>query len=254
MMGQLRRLRHRFVRGAQWSPPDVLDEMGAWEREVLAQVKPFTLTGPERIFALTEAVSYVVRRGLPGAFAECGVWRGGSVLAMILALQREGVSDRDIYLYDTFEGMTKPSDLDTSDFDTPALEQWSKAERDGKHAWPQWFNEEVFNIDLVRRVLHDTGYPAERLHFVQGTVEQTIPAQVPERLALLRLDTDWYESTRHELIHLYPLLQSGGVLILDDYGHWKGCRQAVDEYFGPNGPPLPLLNRVDYSCRLAVKI
>jgi O-methyltransferase len=251
-MGQVERVLRRFRR-AQWAPPGVLDEMGAWERQVLAQVKPFTLTNPERIYALTEAVSYVVRRGVPGAFAECGVWRGGSVLAMILALQREGVSDRDIYLYDTFEGMTKPSDLDTSDFDSPALEQWHKAKRDGGHAWPQWFNEELFNIDLVKRVLYETGYPAERVHFVQGTVEQTIPAQVPERLALLRLDTDWYESTRHELIHLYPLLQSGGVLIIDDYGHWKGCRKAVDEYFAQGQTPV-LLNRVDYSCRTMVKV
>jgi O-methyltransferase len=252
MIEKLKRLARRFT-ASPWTPPAILDELGDWERELLTQVKPFTLTSPERIYALMESVRYVVRRGIPGAFAECGVWRGGSVLAMILVLQHEGATDRDIYLYDTFEGMTKPSDLDISDFDRPALEQWHKTKRDGGHAWPQWFNQELFNLDLVKRVLQDTGYPTERLHFIQGTVEQTIPQHVPERLALLRLDTDWYESTRHELQHLYPRLQSGGVLLIDDYGHWKGCRQAVDEYFASGVTPLPLLQRVDYSCRMAVK-
>lgn len=227
--------------------------MGDWERDLMARVRPYTLTSDERIYALTEAVRYVVRREVPGAFVECGVWRGGSVMAMINALQREGVDDRDIYMYDTFEGMTKPSDIDTSSFDAPALEHWDKAVRKGVHAWPQWFNEELFNLDLVKRVLQDTGYPSERLHFVQGTVEETIPEQVPERIALLRLDTDWYESTRHEMVHLYPLLPPGGVLVIDDYGHWDGCREAVDEYFDSVGE-APLLNRVDYSCRVAVKV
>jgi len=252
MINTLRQIARR-LRKAQWTPPGILQELGDWEREVLGRVKPYTLTSPERIAALLEAVRYVVRRDIPGAFAECGVWRGGSVLAMVLALQREGIDDRDIYLYDTFEGMTKPSDLDVSDFDSPALEQWHKTRNSQGQAWPQWFNQEIFNIDLVRRLLEDTGYPAARLHFVQGTVEQTIPGQMPERLALLRLDTDWYESTRHEMEHLYPRIQSGGVLLIDDYGHWKGCRQAVDEYFSRGDVPAPLLQRVDYSCRLAVK-
>lgn len=251
---QFKQLRRRAGRTAPWTPPAVHEELGEWERDVLARVKPFTLTSPERIVALTEAVRYVVRRDVPGAFAECGVWRGGSVLAMILALQREGVTDRDIYLYDTFEGMTKPTDLDTSDFDSPALEQWRQTKRDGGHAWPTWFNEEVFNLDLVKRVVGETGYPSKRLHFVEGKVEETIPANVAESLALVRLDTDWYESTKHELVHLYPRLQSGGVLIIDDYGHWKGCRKAVDEYFGEGGEPPVLLHRVDYSCRAAVKL
>ena len=81
---------------------------------------------------------------------------------------------------------------------------------------------------------------------------KTIPGEAPDRLALLRLDTDWYESTRHELVHLYPRLEKGGVLIIDDYGHWEGARRAVDEYFAHNPPPL-LLARVDYAGRIAIK-
>jgi hypothetical protein len=97
-----------------------------------------------------------------------------------------------------------------------------------------------------------TGIDAGRLHFVKGPVEETIPASVPERIALLRLDTDWYESTRHELIHLFPRLAAGGVLIVDDYGHWRGCRRATDEYFEQTGVHI-LLHRVDYTGVIGVK-
>ena len=72
---------------------------------------------------------------------------------------------------------------------------------------------------------------------------------MPERIALLRIDTDWYESTRHELVHLYPRLSPGGVLIIDDYGHWQGARKAVDEYFQAG----LFLNHIDYTGRLAIK-
>ena len=104
----------------------------------------------------------------------------------------------------------------------------------------------------MRALLLNTGYPHDLLHFVRGPVEQTVPAQAPARLALLRLDTDWYESTRHELEHLFPRLAPGGVLMIDDYGHWEGARRAVDEYFASEHPPL-LLSRVDYTGRVAVK-
>jgi O-methyltransferase len=108
-------------------------------------------------------------------------------------------------------------------------------------------------LDEVRRNVGEMGYPGEKLHFVQGKVEDTIPGSAPEQIALLRLDTDWYESTRHELIHLYPRLSAGGVLIVDDYGHWQGSRRAVDEWIAQAGVRI-LLNRIDYTGRVAVKV
>lgn len=246
-----RRLKH--APAPRNTSQDFLAEIGDWERELVSTVRPFTMTSPQRVVALAEAVSYALRREVPGAFVECGVWRGGSVLAMVLTLQRWGITDRDIYLYDTFEGMTKPSDLDVTEFGAPALVEWRESTRAGHVAWPDWFNEETFNIDLVKGLLHDTGYPKERLHFVQGAVEETIPHTIPTEIALLRLDTDWYESTHHEMTHLYPLISAGGVLMIDDYGHWKGCRKAIDEYFDSGTAPHLLLNRVDYTCRIAVK-
>jgi O-methyltransferase len=236
------------VQGATADPPLVSDE----DREIIARARPFTMTSDERLQALIDAVRYCERRAVPGAFAECGVWRGGSVLTMILVLQGLGVDDRDIHLFDTFEGMTAPTEEDTSPLDPPALETWAEAQESGERAWSELFSHEVFDEAAVRELLVSTGYPPERLHFARGPVEQTLPEAAPERLALLRLDTDWYESTRHELEHLWPRLSDGGVLIVDDYGHWEGARRAVDEFFATSAAPV-LLSRIDYTGRIAIK-
>jgi hypothetical protein len=150
---------------------------------------------------------------------------------------------RNLYLFDTFEGMSEPTanDLDYSGKDAMTLlAEQPRFKCDGAP------------LESIRKVLHDTGYPKERIHFVQGKVEETIPVSSPESISLLRLDTDWYESTKHELVHLFPRLARNGVIIIDDYGHWKGCRQACDEYFLQNRVPI-LLNRVDYTGRIALK-
>jgi hypothetical protein len=222
------------------------------DQAIIDRVRPFTMTSDERLQALIDAVRYCEQRGVPGAFAECGVWRGGSVLTMVLVLQELGVDDRDIHLYDTFEGMTAPTEHDTSALDPPALETWSAAQSNGERPWSVLFDNEVFDESAVRELLLATGYPAERLHFVRGAVEETLPGAAPGEIALLRLDTDWYESTRHELEHLWPQLADGGVLIVDDYGHWEGARRAVDEFFATSAAPV-LLNRIDYTGRIAVK-
>ena len=227
-------------------PQPVLD------RHIIDRVRPFTMTSDERLQALIDAVRYCVRRGIHGAFAECGVWRGGSVLAMVLTLQEEGDEAREIHLFDTFEGMTAPTEHDVSALDPPALETWQAAQEGEERPWSELFHHEIYGEEQVRETLLATGYPSANLKLVRGPVEDTLPRHAPAELALLRLDTDWYESTRHELQHLYPRLAAGGVLIIDDYGHWDGARRAVDEYFERQAAPL-LLNRIDYTGRIAVK-
>lgn len=222
------------------------------ERALVTRVHPLSLTNPERIIATHDAVEYALRRKVPGALVECGVWRGGMVLAMILTLQENGVDDRDVYLYDTFEGMTTPSKDDVAVLDgESAVTTWEAAQATGERPWEAFFGEESFSLEGVQNVIYGTGYPPKHIHFVVGAVEETLPDAAPEAIALLRLDTDWYESTRHELVHLYPRLSDGGVLIIDDYGHWLGCRKAVDEYFASVRPPL--LVRTDYTARMGVK-
>lgn len=210
--------------------------------EVFRCCRGYTYTTIERMYALFQATRYVVDAGIPGALVECGVFRGGSCMVMAHTLLGLGAADRTIYLYDTFEGMTPPGARD----------------RAGRAGGPNLGVATAFNpaafapLAEVRQNVLGTGYPAERLVFVQGPVEETLPGTAPAEVALLRLDTDWYESTYHELRHLFPRLCPGGVLLLDDYGHLEGCREAVDRYFAESGAKL-LLSRIDFAARQAIK-
>lgn len=217
--------------------------------EVYRSVKSLTMTSPERIFGLCQAVDHVVSQNLPGDLVECGVWRGGSSVAMIRTLLSREVRNRDLWLYDTFEGMTAPTKQDVDCFGIPA-DNFMPRDLDNHQTPTAGYCEAP--LDDVRSNVERWGYPSQRVHYVKGKVEDTIPQQVPEQISLLRLDTDWFESTWHELIHLYPRLVPGGILIIDDYGHWQGCRQAVDQYLSENAPNL-FLNRLDYTGRLAIK-
>lgn len=211
------------------------------------QCRPATMTSTERMYALYKAVEYVVEANIPGDFAECGVWRGGSVMLIASTLLGRGRTDRKIFLYDTFDGMSAPTEAD-QDMEGRTAETMLATDNKSLDSL-MW---SYAPLDHVKANVTSVGYPADRFVFVQGKVEETIPATLPGPLALLRLDTDWYESTRHELEQLYPLLVPGGVLIIDDYGHWKGSRQAVDEYFSVAGRKI-LLNRVDYTGRIGIK-
>ena len=108
------------------------------------------------------------------------------------------------------------------------------------------------SLEEVQKNMSLTKYPTEKIHFVKGKVEDTIPDKAPEKIAILRLDTDWYESTKHELEYLFPRLIEGGILIIDDYGHFEGSRIAVDEYLEKNNIH-DFLHRIDYTGRLLVK-
>ena len=225
------------------SGPDFSDS----DRKLIQTVRSYTMTSPERLHSLIEATRYVIRNDIPGSFVECGVWRGGSVMAMASVLMQEKTTDRDIFLYDTFSGMTSPSEKDVAIDGTLAAEilQREKPE-DETSTWCK------VDISKVKDAVLSTGYPEERVRFVAGPVEATIPDTVPGSIALLRLDTDFYESTKHELVHLYPLLAERGVIIVDDYGQWQGQQQAVDEYFRDQKVCI-LLNRIDYTGRIGVK-
>ncbi len=210
--------------------------------------RPATMTSPERMFALYKAVEYVVEANVPGDFAECGVWRAGSVMIMAATLIAKGRTDRRIFLYDTFEGMPQPTAPDLDIVGRPAAALiGAEARTPDSLIWG------YAPLEAVLANLRSVNYPMERFQIVRGRVEDTIPHTLPAQLALLRLDTDWYQSTRHELEHLYPLLARGGVLIVDDYGHWRGARQATDEYFACSGSRI-LLNRIDYTGRIGVKV
>jgi O-methyltransferase len=230
-------------------PPLLSPDYGPELERTIRRVRRHTMTSPRRIAALCDSVEYTVRANVPGAIVECGVWKGGSMMAAALTLLGLDRADRDLYLFDTFAGMPPPTDEDQfSAYDgySPG-KHWRRRQRaEGHNRWHHVPMEEV------RAAVLSTGYPAERVHLVEGRVEDTLPDAAPDEIAVLRLDTDWYASTKHEMEHLYPRLSPGGVLILDDYGHYEGARRAVDEYFGTRGERL-LLNRIDYTGRVGVK-
>jgi O-methyltransferase len=247
-----RRLARRAIRRFGY---DIIPARGRWPSDFSAdeialchQVAADTMISPEGVVTLAAAVRHIVSRGMTGAIVECGVWRGGSMCAVARTLLSLGRTDVDLYLFDTFEGMPPPTDRDvhrTGESAQSLLDQ--ETDPNGSVLWAR------AGLDHVRAVLGSTGYPADRTHLIKGMVEDTIPGSAPAEIALLQLDTDWYESTKHELQHLYPRLAPGGILIIDDYWCWRGAGEATDEYFRENSP-APFLMRVDDSGRrMAVK-
>ncbi len=215
---------------------------------IYSKVKDFTMTSAERIFGLVEAVKYISKNKIEGDLVECGVWKGGSMMAAAMTLQLMNEDGRRLFMYDTFEGMNAPTEDDATVSGEAAVKLLKKENRE-KDAGGVWA---YSSLPDVKQAMKQTGYNEDLIHYVKGKVEDTLPQILPGPIALLRLDTDWYESTKHELTHLFPLLVKGGVLIIDDYGYWKGARKAVDEYFTANHIPI-LLNRMDDTGRIAVK-
>jgi O-methyltransferase len=217
-------------------------------QEIFSRCHSFSMASRERLYAVFQAVQYVNVNRIPGDLVECGVWRGGASMVAALTQLSQGKTSRQIWLYDTFAGMTTPTEKD--------VHRWA-----GKSAWRKWASSEraEYNdwcragLDEVKRNLFSTDYPRDLIEFIQGDVRETLTTARPDQIAVLRLDTDWYDSNKIELEALYPRLSKGGVLILDDYGVWNGARQAVDEYFEKQDIKM-LLQRTDYTGRMGLKL
>ncbi len=215
---------------------------------IFERVRFATMTSECRILALCDAVEYLCQASIPGAFVECGVWRGGSMMAAAICLL-QNQDHRDLWLFDTFQGMSEPTPHDVDYLGNGARALLDQADQDTADSI--WCYSE---LGEVKSNMASTGYPDDLVNYVQGPVENTLlDNPLPNQIALLRLDTDWYESTKIELEQLFPRLAPGGVLIIDDYGHWKGCRKAVDQYFAENEISI-LLNRIDYTGRIGIKL
>lgn len=233
-----------LARAQHFLPPPLPADYDEATVETIRRVRRHTMTSPSRLNALVQGVVHVSANRVPGAIVECGVWKGGSMMAVALTLVRLGDTDRELVLFDTFTGMTEPTAEDgDSPYDGYSLHGM----------WKRRTNWSGIPAREVRAAMATTGYPMDRVRLVEGPVEQTLPDAAPERIALLRLDTDWYASTRAEMEHLYPRLEGGGVLVLDDYGHYAGARQAVDEALAARGERL-LLHRIDYTGRMAIRL
>lgn len=223
------------------SIPEATEE----ENAILETASRYSMSGRVRLWSLLQAVEHVARAGIDGDFVECGVWKGGNLVLCGLMAKKLKL-DKHIWGYDTFEGMSEPTAEDRRvGGGGTVFDQWRQRQKNGVTDWCYSPFEEV-----EQNFRNEVG--TGNLTLVKGKVEDTleVTANVPEKISILRLDTDWYESTKKELEVLYPRLQKGGVLIIDDYGHWAGAKKAVDEYFAE----APIwLQRIDYTGRLYIK-
>lgn len=223
----------------------LIPELGRDDEQLLAAARGLSMTPTVARWELIQAIRHIEANGIAGDIVECGVWRGGNLVIAGL-LRRSMGFDRQIWAYDTFAGMTAPSAADFKPGqDLDVEEKFSKLNRDDHNEWCH-----ASESDVLRNFEERVGN--RDLRTIKGPVEETLakPENLPERIAILRLDTDFYDSTKAELEVLYPRLSKGGVLIVDDYGEWAGARKAVDEYFA--GQPV-WLHYVSSSVRLMVK-
>lgn len=233
-------------------PPEITDSDCALISRLLSRDSPnakLTLLSLERLVAISKAADYISSRNIPGDFVECGVWRGGASILLAHKL-REYSLCKKLYMYDTYAGMSQPSSYDVNtSTGKSALPTFLSSSRDTHNDWC------FASIDDVSFNLNSFGL-SEYIRLIAGPVERTLidPPNLPTQISLLRLDTDWYESTRVELEVLYPLVAPGGVVLIDDYGHWDGARKAVDEFLASlPSSHQPLMWITDRSGRGFVK-
>jgi O-methyltransferase len=241
----------RRATAAPYGQPPV--EFSARDEEIARYVvqRRLTMVSWERLFATITACKHAVNAEIDGDFVECGVWRGGNALAAKLTFESLG-SDKKVWLFDTFTGMSEPADVDRAAFTGEAARDTFETKQKADH------NEWCYaSLEDVQRNFETAGVDLSRVRFVNGDVIETLgnDSNLPPAISVLRLDTDWYESTLAELRILYPRMSAGGSLLIDDFGYWEGARKAVEDYFATLAPPArPLLHYTDYTGRMGVKV
>jgi hypothetical protein len=207
-----------------------------------------TMTSRERLFATLMSCKYVCESGIEGDFVECGVWRGGNsiIAAGVFDMYRD--QNRKVYLYDTFSGFDGIA-CGKEDY---VLHTGLKDDLSSKKFLRLYGKNADINQSCVKQNFEKAGLLSENIVFVKGNVMETLDHDIPNKIAVLRLDTDWYESTQKEMRILYPRISANGIFMSDDYGHCAGHKQAIDEYFSKNRN-RPFMQYIDYAGRLAIK-
>jgi O-methyltransferase len=198
------------------------------ERWITKLVRPHTLVGPERIHNLCALAQRAEEEQIPGDVIECGVYNGGTA-AILARIATRSQMNRTVWLFDSFQGMPETN------------------EKDGKQA-QEYVGKVVGSLDQVKQLLRKAGANMDRVKIVAGLFQDTFPRVDIKQTALLNLDCDWYESVKLCLEKFYDSVVPGGFVSIDDYGHWPGCREAVDTFFKKRGLSYEL-RHVDYSAR-----
>lgn len=217
-----------------------LENTTNFNKDIIKKFSKYTMTSNVKIFSLIKAFEYVNKFKIAGDFVECGVYTGGNIMILKKLIESNRLNQK-IFAYDTFSGMVEPTIHDKKIDGTVAIKKFFKTNK-----WVSCSKEQVIKNFKKKNL------SMKNVNLVEGKVEETllIKKNLPKKISILRLDTDFYESTKSELKHLYPLLSDKGVLIIDDYGAWKGSKKAVDEYF--LGKTI-WLQHIDHSARLLIK-
>ncbi len=225
-----------------------IPEANSYERAIISKALNFSMTNELRAWSLIQAIKYIINNNIEGDFVECGVYKGGNLL-IFKNFKDKFKLNKSIYGYDTFEGMSAPISIDKRLSDNESAETiLSQEDKHNSNKSNFWcyasINEVKKNLDINNNL--------DQINLIKGKVETTLKQKInlPNKISILRLDTDFYESTKIELEILYPLLSDKGVLIIDDYGYWKGAKKAVDEYFKNKNV---WFHYIDHDCRLLIK-
>lgn len=242
----------RYATSAEWTggEPD-LRTVASWKKEIVARCSPFTSTRQRAMLKLVDCVEHIVKNDIPGDFVETGVFIGGSCMIVACVLHHFKVYNRTIWMYDTFSGVPMPNDIERSgDKENYSIKEWWQKNMQVDGNVSNWCHS---SKDIVE---HNMQKVAWRVPFVmhEGLVEDTIPANIPEQIALLRIDVDLEYPTRHVLDHCYPKLSVGGHLILDDYGAFPSVQHTVNDYLYTVNDTKMYLDWVDFTVRHGVKV
>ena len=201
-----------------------------FEKQTFEICQQYSMTDHMRIFALMKSIEFTKQHNVNGDFVECGVWKGGNLILFQRFIEKYNL-DKKIFAYDTFEGMSKPEEIDITPEGVSANKLLKKLYDKGVNRKDNILIADC-SIEEVKNNFQKFS-SKKNLFCIKGKVEETLENKenLPNKISILRLDTDWYSSTKKELEILFPLLEKNGILIIDDYGYWKGARKAVDEYF-----------------------
>lgn len=212
------------------------------EKSIIKNSKKYSMTTEIRMWSLINSLKKIVNEKIDGDIVECGIWRGGNIILINKILEEQKIHKK-IYCYDTFEGMDIADNVD---------KELSSGQSASKMIESDDYYKCKSSLDDTKKIISQNVEDTKDIIFIKGKVEDTLMVKknLPKKISICRLDTDYYSSTKIELEILYPLIEPGGILIIDDYGHWSGCKKAVDEYFKDK---YVMKHFVDYACRLIIK-
>jgi len=228
-------------------PPTDSDDQDDECARLIEVVRKNTMVVDEGLVSLYHQALFCETHGIPGAYVECGVWKGGAVGLMALVNLQHGVVRRNIHLFDSFQEICEPDETIDGERAVREVKMWSKNGGTQGNLVPL---KGVYDhrggpgtLEENRALLEvRIGYDPACLHYHPGWFQDVLPAEAERigQIAILRIDADWYASTKTCLEHLFEKVVSGGFVIVDDYGAYDGCRKAVDEFLGRQSRPLYL--------------